>query len=320
MSVFLHGDLKSAQELLAQKVLFRDLERAYADSHLGRLAGNTLREHRDVVAAPRPHLRPQAHQLAHLLDRLPDPRGGRRARAHAAQGAGAPPLRLDDDAHLVPGEMPPDDDWPKRKPERHERVGLKARIRRTHEHRMALIDLRHLHPVRPQGRPRVRRRARDPARARAADRRARRGSGRVARAGHRRAAARPRPPAERPGRDADAARRRRPAPVRRAAVPARRCSTTTCSRRSGCTSTPSATCARRAPSTTTRCRSTRSAASRCRAASSRRTRPTRFIAQPHAADAVDVRLWDDLAKVAGAPTPPLAHFVPMLEAAQRSPT
>ena len=42
MSVFLHGDLKSAQELLAQKVLFRDLERAYADSHLGRLAGNTL--------------------------------------------------------------------------------------------------------------------------------------------------------------------------------------------------------------------------------------------------------------------------------------
>ena len=42
MSVFLNGDLKSAQELLAQKVLFRDLERAYADSHLGRLAGNTV--------------------------------------------------------------------------------------------------------------------------------------------------------------------------------------------------------------------------------------------------------------------------------------
>ncbi|CAG0966124.1 hypothetical protein BURK1_00973 [Burkholderiales bacterium] len=42
MGVFLHGDLKSAQELLAQKVLFRDLERAYADSHLGRLAGNTV--------------------------------------------------------------------------------------------------------------------------------------------------------------------------------------------------------------------------------------------------------------------------------------
>jgi phosphate:Na+ symporter len=41
LSVFMNGDLKSAQELLAQKVLFRDLERAYADSHLSRLAGNT---------------------------------------------------------------------------------------------------------------------------------------------------------------------------------------------------------------------------------------------------------------------------------------
>ncbi len=42
MTVFLHGDLKSAQQLLEQKVLFRDLERAYANSHLGRLSGNTL--------------------------------------------------------------------------------------------------------------------------------------------------------------------------------------------------------------------------------------------------------------------------------------
>ncbi|MET0682251.1 MAG: Na/Pi cotransporter family protein [Casimicrobiaceae bacterium] len=41
LSVFLNGDLKSAQQLLAQKVLFRDLERAYADSHLARLAENT---------------------------------------------------------------------------------------------------------------------------------------------------------------------------------------------------------------------------------------------------------------------------------------
>ncbi len=43
-----------------------------------------------------------------------------------------------------------------------------------------------------------------------------------------------------------------------------------------------------------------------------------FIAQPFAADAVNVRLWDDLAKLAGAPTPPLAHFVPFLEAASTS--
>jgi phosphate:Na+ symporter len=42
LSVFLNADLKHAQELLAQKVLFRDLERAYANSHLGRLAGNTV--------------------------------------------------------------------------------------------------------------------------------------------------------------------------------------------------------------------------------------------------------------------------------------
>jgi phosphate:Na+ symporter len=42
MSVFLNADLKSAQQLLAQKVLFRDLERAYADTHLARLAGNTV--------------------------------------------------------------------------------------------------------------------------------------------------------------------------------------------------------------------------------------------------------------------------------------
>ena len=40
--MFLNGDLKHAQELLAQKVLFRDLERAYANSHLGRLAGNSV--------------------------------------------------------------------------------------------------------------------------------------------------------------------------------------------------------------------------------------------------------------------------------------
>ena len=43
-----------------------------------------------------------------------------------------------------------------------------------------------------------------------------------------------------------------------------------------------------------------------------------FIARPYAADAVKVRLWDDRGKRAGAPTPPLAHFVPTLEALARS--
>jgi phosphonate degradation associated HDIG domain protein len=39
-----------------------------------------------------------------------------------------------------------------------------------------------------------------------------------------------------------------------------------------------------------------------------------FIAQPGAPDAVRLRLWDDQAKVAGLPTPPLTHY---LERARR---
>jgi phosphonate degradation associated HDIG domain protein len=39
-----------------------------------------------------------------------------------------------------------------------------------------------------------------------------------------------------------------------------------------------------------------------------------FIEQPGAADAVRVRIWDDLAKQAGLPTPPLSHY---LERARR---
>jgi phosphate:Na+ symporter len=41
LSVFLDGDLRSAQKLLAEKESFRDLERAYAKTHLIRLAGQT---------------------------------------------------------------------------------------------------------------------------------------------------------------------------------------------------------------------------------------------------------------------------------------
>lgn len=41
LNVFLNGDLKSAQMLLGQKVEFRDLERAYADTHLNRLSWQT---------------------------------------------------------------------------------------------------------------------------------------------------------------------------------------------------------------------------------------------------------------------------------------
>lgn len=38
-----------------------------------------------------------------------------------------------------------------------------------------------------------------------------------------------------------------------------------------------------------------------------------FIALPGARDAVQLRLWDDLAKQSGLPTPPLAHFIDRAE-------
>jgi phosphonate degradation associated HDIG domain protein len=38
-----------------------------------------------------------------------------------------------------------------------------------------------------------------------------------------------------------------------------------------------------------------------------------FIAQPYAADAVRLRLWDDLAKLANAPTPPIGHYLALAE-------
>jgi phosphate:Na+ symporter len=41
VAVFLNGDLKSAQQLIDEKVNFRELEMRYADSHLQRLSGNT---------------------------------------------------------------------------------------------------------------------------------------------------------------------------------------------------------------------------------------------------------------------------------------
>ena len=71
-------------------------------------------EHRDLVAAPRPHLRPEAHQLALLLDRLPDPRGGRRAGAHAAEGARAG--IVPDDDPVPAGARDAKADWQKPKP------------------------------------------------------------------------------------------------------------------------------------------------------------------------------------------------------------
>ena len=42
MSVFLNGTVRDAQKLLEEKARFRDLERAYATTHLGRLYANTV--------------------------------------------------------------------------------------------------------------------------------------------------------------------------------------------------------------------------------------------------------------------------------------
>ena len=42
MSVFLNGSVRDAQKLLEEKARFRDLERAYAGTHLERLSANTV--------------------------------------------------------------------------------------------------------------------------------------------------------------------------------------------------------------------------------------------------------------------------------------
>jgi len=42
MSVFLNGNVRDAQKLLEEKARFRDLERAYAHTHLVRLTDNTV--------------------------------------------------------------------------------------------------------------------------------------------------------------------------------------------------------------------------------------------------------------------------------------
>ena len=83
MSVFLDGHVRDAQKLLEEKARFRDLEHEYAANAHRAAAAQHRAEHRDELAAPRPDQRPEAHQLAHLLDRLPDPRVGRRADANA---------------------------------------------------------------------------------------------------------------------------------------------------------------------------------------------------------------------------------------------
>ena len=55
LNVFINGNLQSAQRLIAEKEQFRNLERAYADSHVQRLVENTLQSietsalHLDII-------------------------------------------------------------------------------------------------------------------------------------------------------------------------------------------------------------------------------------------------------------------------------
>lgn len=56
LSVFLNGDIPSAQRLLAEKEQFRDLERAFHDTHLNRLSGQSVQAietsslHLDIIS------------------------------------------------------------------------------------------------------------------------------------------------------------------------------------------------------------------------------------------------------------------------------
>jgi phosphate:Na+ symporter len=115
MSVFINGDRKSAQELLAQKVLFRDLERAYADSHLARLAGNTIESietsslHLDLISDLR---RINSHFCSVAYPILEE--AGVLARTRLMSPA---PVDSDVTASLADrGPAPPAGQWSKRKP------------------------------------------------------------------------------------------------------------------------------------------------------------------------------------------------------------
>jgi phosphate:Na+ symporter len=115
MSVFINGDRKSAQELLAQKVLFRDLERAYADSHLARLAGNTIESietsslHLDLISDLR---RINSHFCSVAYPILEEAGVLARTRLMTPPPEHEAPSPIAD-----PGPPPPKaGEWPKRKP------------------------------------------------------------------------------------------------------------------------------------------------------------------------------------------------------------
>jgi phosphate:Na+ symporter len=115
MSVFLHGDLASAQQLLAEKVLFRDLERAYADSHIERLSINTLQSietsslHLDLISDLK---RINSHICSIAYPILEQAGVLARTRLKEAPAPPAPPPEEPD----TPEALGSKDSWQKRKP------------------------------------------------------------------------------------------------------------------------------------------------------------------------------------------------------------
>ena len=92
MSVFLNGDVRERAGAAGGKgALPRPASARTRPATSTRLPDNTTQSIETSVAAPRSDQRSQAHQLAHLLDRLSDPGVGRRTERHAhpAVGAGA---------------------------------------------------------------------------------------------------------------------------------------------------------------------------------------------------------------------------------------
>jgi phosphate:Na+ symporter len=114
MSVFLHGDLGSAQRLLAEKVLFRDLERAYAQSHIERLTSNTVQSietsslHLDLISDLKrinSHICSIAYPILEQAGVLAKTRLMEQPQPAGAAGDAAPA-----------GEPAENKRWPKRKP------------------------------------------------------------------------------------------------------------------------------------------------------------------------------------------------------------
>ncbi len=211
MSVFLDGDVREAQKLIEEKARFRDLEHGYVASHIARLQDNTA----------------QSIETSSLhLDLISDLK---RINSHICSIA-YPILQS-------AGALRP------------------TRLRRRSWRRWTTPLRRHAEPgrhrraVRAPRRREVHRRAGDAAGTRAADRRAGRERRRRRCARHRLPAARPGPPAARAGTTP------RPCAAWTTCISTSRClscagcSTKRCWRRSSCTWTPSATCARRGRAT-----------------------------------------------------------------------